>query len=125
MEWIDSLAEIDLVSTDVVVTPFFLDCLEEEEARVWVRQLVERLRPGGIWLNSEFCVPAHGWRRWRAQGWIAVMYAFFRVTTGLKVRSVPDYSAMMRALGLILEREHLSQSGLVTAELWRKPASGN
>jgi ubiquinone/menaquinone biosynthesis C-methylase UbiE len=127
LEWthISGLEAMEgLESYDGVVTHFFLDCLDEASMRKVVLSCARALRPGGLWMISEFRQPPHGWRRWRARFWLKLMYAFFGYTTGLKVRVIPDYATALAEAGLRRERQEFSQGGLVTAELWRKPAIG-
>jgi ubiquinone/menaquinone biosynthesis C-methylase UbiE len=112
-------------SYDAVTTHFFLDCLDETSMRKGVFHWARALRPGGLWMISEFRQPPQGWRRWHACFWLGLMYTFFRYATGLEVRVVPDYATTLQEAGLRRERQELSQGGLVTAELWRKSTSGN
>ncbi|MDZ7705052.1 MAG: class I SAM-dependent methyltransferase [Trueperaceae bacterium] len=51
---------------DAVVTLFFLDNFTADTLRQLVPTLAARLRPGGVWLQSDFRLPERGWRRWRA-----------------------------------------------------------
>jgi ubiquinone/menaquinone biosynthesis C-methylase UbiE len=103
---------------DAVVTHFFLDCLEEAEAAVVVREAAGRLVPGGVWVMSEFRVPKNGLRRWHARLWLWVMYRFFAMTTGLRARRVPEWERMLREAGLQRKARVEARWGLLTAELW-------
>jgi ubiquinone/menaquinone biosynthesis C-methylase UbiE len=105
---------------DVVVTNFFLDCLSRSEAAALIRTATDRLQSGGLWVVGEFHVPERGLRRWHARLWIHTMYRFFRMTTGLKVRTIPDYAKLLRTANFT-QRNRLEQRyGLVVAELWQK-----
>jgi len=107
---------------DAVLTLFFLDCFGEEEARQLIQRLERGLSPEGIWLVSEFAIPEKGWQRWHATLWVGTMYRFFRLTTGLRTKSLPPierllYEAGMRRIGL--ER---TRAGLLVSEVLKRGA---
>ncbi|MEZ5399432.1 MAG: methyltransferase domain-containing protein [Bryobacteraceae bacterium] len=117
----DALRGLPSGPFDLVVTHFFLDCLDTEE--------VERLAgavdaaPGARWIVTEFSIPPAGWRRARARFWIRVMYWFFGLATGLAVRRLPAYADALGRAGFALESRKTFSAGLVTAESWRLSAS--
>ena len=81
---------------DSVVTFFVLDCLTLPELPGALARLRAALRPGGTWLLADFR-PAHrGWRR----ALLALMYAFFRLTTGLRATELPALRPALANLGL-------------------------
>lgn len=105
---------------DAAVTHFFLDCLGEEEARMVVRETSRRLEAGGVWVVSEFSEGGAGWRKWHARAWLWAMYRFFAWTTGLRVRRLPEWEAMLEKAGLRREARTDARWGLLTAQMWRK-----
>ncbi|MDQ2792833.1 MAG: class I SAM-dependent methyltransferase [Bacteroidota bacterium] len=81
---------------DAVLTFFVLDCLAASELPAALDRLRAALRPGGRWLLADFR-PAHrGWRRLL----LGAMFWFFRLTTGLRARELPDLAAALTARGL-------------------------
>ena len=112
------------VSYDLIVTHFFLDCFAEAEIRPLVARLAAFAAPGARWVVSEFRQPDRGLAAWHARMWIAGLYAFFRVATGLRVRRLPDHSAALAAAGFRLEGETLARFGLLTSQLWRREPPG-
>ena len=74
---------------DLIVTLFFFDNFSERTVRQLVPALERASLPQAHWLLSDFQVPASGWRRVRAQFWLAVLYAFFRSIAGIPARCVP------------------------------------
>jgi SAM-dependent methyltransferase len=104
---------------DGIVTHFFLDCFVEEDARRLVRLLASTLTPDGIWLISEFAVPDKGWRRIHAQIWIAIMYRFFGIATGLSARALPPIERLMREAGMSRTDQEKARAGLMVSEVWR------
>lgn len=114
-----------LPQCDAVVTHFFLDCFEEASAAAMVARIYAVLAPGGYWLLSEFRQPEHGLAAIHARLWIRTMYLFFRASTGLKTRCLPDYESLLRQAGMELIEERRWRFGLITAQLWRKPSETN
>ncbi len=95
------------VEYDLALAHFFFDCFDEQELAV----LLGRIRTKQ-WLVSEF----------RSTGWswpvLRGLYFFFRLTTGLRVRSLPDHRRALAALGYRLEKEQVAVAGLLVSELW-------
>ena len=79
-----------------LVTFFVLDCLARPEVPVALARLRAAQRPGATWLLADFRPARRGWRR----GLLAAMYAFFRLTTGLRATELPDLRPALEALGL-------------------------
>lgn len=109
---------------DLIVTHFFLDCFTDAELHPVVARLAAHATPDARWVVSEFRQPAHGLAAWHARAWLVGLYAFFRVTTGLRVRRLPDHAAALAAAGFRLERETLARFGLLTSQLWRREPPG-
>ena len=81
---------------DAVLTFFVLDCIAAPELPAALDRLRAALRPGGRWLLAEFR-PAHrGWRRLL----LGAMFWFFRLTTRLQARELPDLAALLAQRGL-------------------------
>jgi SAM-dependent methyltransferase len=113
------LADFGVSDYDAVVTCFFLDCFQEEEAQDIVLRLAGALKPNGIWLMSDFAVPPRGWRRWHAAVWIWTMYGFFRITTGLRTAWLPPIETLLVSAGLTRVEHEEERAGLMVSELWR------
>jgi SAM-dependent methyltransferase len=92
---------------DLAVAHFFFDCFEQDE----LRALLGRIR-AKCWLVSEFRNTRWSWPIPRG------LYFFFRLTTGLRVTSLPDYRAVLERLGYRTEREQQALGGLVVSEMW-------
>ena len=92
---------------DVAVAHFFFDCFEQDE----LRALLGRIR-AKRWLVSEFRNTPWSWPVLRG------LYFFFRLTTGLRVRSLPNHGAVLEGLGFGMEREQVTLGGLLASEMW-------
>jgi SAM-dependent methyltransferase len=104
---------------DGIVTHFFLDCFDEDEARHLIAQLANALTPDGSWLVSEFAIAVKGWRRLHARIWIGTMYRFFGITTGLRARALPPIEMLMREAGMYRTEREQARAGLMVSEVWR------
>ncbi|UOQ96352.1 class I SAM-dependent methyltransferase [Hymenobacter sp. 5317J-9] len=83
-------------SFDAVITFFVLDCIAAPELDAALNQLRQAQRPGAPWLVADFRPARRGWRHWL----LVAMYAFFRLTTGLRARQLPDVRAELTQRGL-------------------------
>lgn len=107
---------------DAVVTLFVLDCLTPDEVFRLVARLAGGLRPSGLWLFSDFSIPARGWRRARARLWVGFLYAFFRWQTGLAVHEVPPCEDILSAAGFSVLEDATFQHGLLRTVLYARAA---
>jgi ubiquinone/menaquinone biosynthesis C-methylase UbiE len=98
---------------DLIVTHFFLDCLNEPGAAILIGKIAEASKPGAQWIISEFREPG-AW----AHVVVSALYFFFRVTTGLRTRKLIDHRPLLVRHGLVLQREETERFGLVASELW-------
>ena len=76
---------------DAVLTFFVLDCIAGPDLPAALDRLRAALRPGGCWLLADFRPARGGWRR----GLLAAMFWFFRLTTRLQARELPDLAAAL------------------------------
>jgi SAM-dependent methyltransferase len=103
-------------SYDAIVTNFFLDCLNEQDARQLVNKLAGALTPEGTWLVSEFAIPKSGWRRIHAKIWIGTMYRFFRIATGLQTSELPPIDSLMQEAGMQCLDQKKTRAGLIVEQ---------
>jgi ubiquinone/menaquinone biosynthesis C-methylase UbiE len=92
---------------DLAVAHFFFDCFEEDE----LSALLCRVRAKN-WLVSEFQNT-----RWSLPV-LRGLYFFFRLTTRLRVTSLPDHRTVLEGLRFRREKEQKALQGLVVSELW-------
>lgn len=104
---------------DLLVTNFFFDCFTPAELAPVVAALSRAAASECTWLVAEFA-PA---RNWRTRTLLALAYAFFRQTAGVRARAVPEHSGLMKTHGFRLLREESMSRGLITTQLWRRGAA--
>ena len=113
---------------DGVVSFFFLDCFDEDGCRGVIRKIRDAMTMEGLWLVTDFAIPDDkaGLLRWRnlhARILIRIMYKFFGITTGLRIRSLPPISGLLREAGLDLVERTAEREGLIRSEVWKKSES--
>ncbi len=92
---------------DLAVAHFFFDCFEPGE----LQTLLGRIHAKS-WLISEFSSTRWSWPIVRA------LYFSFRLTTGLRVTSLPDHRTALSSLGYRMQQEQPALGGLLVSELW-------
>jgi ubiquinone/menaquinone biosynthesis C-methylase UbiE len=105
---------------DLIVTHFFLDCFDDTGAAEVVSRLASAATPNARWLISEFRQPTHGLPGMWASLWLAAMYRFFGITTGLRTRKLTNHRPLLEAQGFRLVREETAWVGLLGSELWQR-----
>jgi SAM-dependent methyltransferase len=102
---------------DLIVTHFFLDCLTQREVETLAQRVIRLTAPNALWLVSEFRIPA-GLMHWPSRAIVRMLYASFRLLTGLRTSWLPDHNSALRAAGFSQTALHLSLGGLLTSEVW-------
>jgi ubiquinone/menaquinone biosynthesis C-methylase UbiE len=113
-------AELPRQRYDCVATHFVLDCFDEEELPRAISRIAALAGPDAQWLVSEFVLPLPRAARVLGRALVALMYAFFRVTTRISATRLPNYERLLAANGFEREKQQSFFFGIVTAELWRR-----
>jgi ubiquinone/menaquinone biosynthesis C-methylase UbiE len=108
---------------DLVVTHFFLDCLSEDDLQTLLTKLQPILSPNAIWLVSEFAIPQHQPAATLARVVVATLYRAFRILTGLKNQTLPDYASAFRQSGFSITHRKSLLGGLLVTETWQLNAN--
>jgi ubiquinone/menaquinone biosynthesis C-methylase UbiE len=70
---------------DLVFTPFLFDNFTEETLQAVLAHLHNRLKPGGIWLNTDFRSTGKWWHTFLLKS----MILFFRLICGIEAKKLP------------------------------------
>jgi hypothetical protein len=105
---------------DLIVTQFFLDCFPRDDVEAIVSKLARAATDDAQWLLADFNIPAAGAGRLQARVLLPVMYAFFRIVTGIEGTELIDPSPFLRAQHFQLKSEHAFRSGLLKSQLWER-----
>lgn len=79
----------------VVITNFYLDLFTDKTLAQVIAQIKPRVATPVTWLVTEF-VSTTGWHKI----FLAIMYAFFRVVTGMEATTLPDWQSALKKAGL-------------------------
>jgi ubiquinone/menaquinone biosynthesis C-methylase UbiE len=103
---------------DLFATHFFLDCLTPEDVRKLILKMAEWTRPQAKWVLSEFRHSQSAFGKLWTGAVIRALYAAFRVTTGLRVRRIPQHAALLVSAGFHRQQCDIASGGLLISELW-------
>jgi len=103
---------------DVLITPFLLDCFDGERLEQTIKHLAGQLRPGGLWLLTDFTpskLPVHRLT-------MAMMYAFFRLSAALSSKKLEPYFDLVTRHGFraLRQSEFSTLAGPVRSALFTK-----
>jgi SAM-dependent methyltransferase len=114
-----ALETLPAPETDLIVTHFFLDCLTQAQVDTLAMSYAAMLKPGTLWLVSDFALPHAALLQPLAAVYIRMLYFAFRVLAGLRVTQLPDSQLALKHAGFEqIERKEFA-AGLVYTELWR------
>ncbi|ODS84456.1 MAG: hypothetical protein ABS46_03500 [Cytophagaceae bacterium SCN 52-12] len=102
---------------DVVITAFFFDLFPQHEAGSLFSLINARLRPGGLWLYTDFQL-AGGSLWWQAP-LLKMMYFFFRQVSEVKASFLPDMAGCWKnRYRLLAGRSFYGR--FIIAQAWQK-----
>ena len=111
--------QADLASAnqfDAVITFFVLDCIPSAEIGLALAPLQATRKPGAPWLLADFRPARGGWRR----ALLALMYTFFRISTGLRARELPHLRRELARLGLRRSQREVFFGGAVEGSVFHE-----
>lgn len=106
---------------ELVIQLFVLDCFDEATVTALADRLAGSLEPGGCRLLADFCVPPAALRSRRARFWLFVMYRFFRIFVGLRVRTLVGPT---EARDLVRQRFLETDTGFLGSAPWAHEQPG-
>ncbi len=116
----DFLNWAELDQFDCIITNFFLDVFDEEVLSVVEDKALNSLKPEGIWLVTDFSLTTNtGFRFWKV-ALIKVMYAFFRLTAGLKSNQLQHFEQRLQKKGLNLSSRQCFYHDMVHSWKFKK-----
>jgi cyclopropane fatty-acyl-phospholipid synthase-like methyltransferase len=114
----DALTWTPTGTYDLIVSHFFLDCFFPHQLEQLFDSVLPHALPGAQWVISEFAIPRNPFTAYLSRGFIRWLYRAFGWTTGLRVRALPDYAAVLLRRGLILSQDRRYLAGLLCSQLW-------
>lgn len=80
---------------DVVITPFLFDNFKEYTLQKVFKHLQHALKPGGLWLNTDFQLTGKWWQNVLLKS----MFLFFRAICGIETSVLPDIEQQFKQHG--------------------------
>lgn len=99
----------------VVITNFYLDLFSDKTLKSIIERIKSHLQPEALWLATDF-VSEKWWRK--IMLW--VMYRFFRITTGIEARQLPDWPSVLHQAGLVETDSQKFYRGFIKAAVYTK-----
>ena len=110
------------VNYDLIITAFLFDNFGTEKAALVFRKLDVLLKPGGLWLFSDFHLDQLKLGVWQ---WILlkIMYIFFRIVARVEASALPDTDTLFQAAGYHQRSVSKYYNGFIKAIVYRKASS--
>ncbi len=109
---------------DLLVTHFFLDCFREDQLQALIPHIAAAGTAEAHWLVADFQVAHTGWRRWRSQAILWLLYHFFRRATHLSAQRLVPPASLLSGAGLVCRQSVELEWGLLKSECWQKQSDG-
>lgn len=98
---------------DVLITPFLFDNFTEQTLQIVFAHLHNQLKPGGLWLNTDFRPTGKWWQAFLLQS----MISFFRIICQIEAKKLPEIEKCFEQhqLKIIGQRDFFGEFILSTA----------
>jgi ubiquinone/menaquinone biosynthesis C-methylase UbiE len=105
---------------DVILTPFLFDNFSEKRILAIFNQLHQSLKPGGLWLLSDFQVQKSQAGIWQ-KIILKTMYWFFGWLCGVETKKLIKMSPFFEEQNYQLSAEKTFYHGFMISQVYRKP----
>ncbi|RVU01565.1 class I SAM-dependent methyltransferase [Mucilaginibacter limnophilus] len=101
---------------DVLITGFVLDNYTQQQLPQLVAHLKNQLKPGGLWLNTDFQLTGKWWQKLLMK----TMYRFFKLFADIKPAALPDIEGGIRSEGFNMKAQQSFYGDFIGAQVWEK-----
>lgn len=101
---------------DVIFTPFLFDNFKDDTLLKVFNHLNPLLKPGGIWLNTDFQLTGKWWQN----ALLRSMFLFFRVLCRIETSVLPDINSRFKAQGYSVVAEKTFFGEFILSMAWGK-----
>jgi cyclopropane fatty-acyl-phospholipid synthase-like methyltransferase len=102
----------------VIITPFLFDNFTQENLERIYTHIHQQLKPGGLWLNTDFQVAGKWWHKVLLQ----TMYTFFKVFGAVETTSMPEILILFKQKSYRVLSQQTFYGSFITSQVWQKPA---
>jgi ubiquinone/menaquinone biosynthesis C-methylase UbiE len=116
--FINQAVENTILSSDynVVITPFLLDNFTEENLSKIFGHIHNSLKPGGLWLNTDFRLTGKWWQKIL----LGSMLLFFRMICGIESKNLPNIENYFEAYGYKVVTQKSLYGDFILSTVWEK-----
>lgn len=107
-------------SFDVVITPYVLDCVAEDELLAEMREIDARLERGGKWLFTDFQYSERPLTETISKALVKILYLFFRICCSVTNKSLPAFEEAFTLLGYQKADEKYFLGGMTVTRIYLK-----
>jgi ubiquinone/menaquinone biosynthesis C-methylase UbiE len=101
---------------DVVITPFLFDNFKEETLYKVFTHLHNQLKPGRLWLNTDFQLTGKWWQN----ALLKSMFLFFKVICGIETSVLPDIERQFKQNGYAEMAQKNFYGDFIASKVYRK-----
>ncbi len=101
---------------DVVITPFLFDNFKEDTLQRVFTHLHNQLKPGGLWLNTDFQLTGMWWQNVLLKS----MFLFFRTICGIETSVLPDIERQFKQCGYAEIAQKDFYGDFISSKVYRK-----
>jgi spermidine synthase len=112
----DAIEQVTLPQHDVVITPFLFDNYKETSLHTAFKHINSLLKPGGLWLNTDFQLTGKWWQYVLLKG----MLLFFKVLCGVESWRLPDVAKQFSHSGYHLKQKETFFKEFVVSTVYLK-----
>jgi ubiquinone/menaquinone biosynthesis C-methylase UbiE len=101
---------------DVIITPFLFDNFTEQTLQKVFRHLHLLLKPGGLWLNTDFQLTGKWWQNVL----LKTMFAFFKLLCNIEASVLPDIEKQFTQNNYSVVAQKTFFGDFITSKTYRK-----
>ncbi len=105
---------------DLIITPYILDCITQENLSPILQQLKSHLLPNGKWLFIDFNIPKNSNAKPFSFARVRIMYFGFNIICGLGIKQLPDFEKEFLKLNFLAEHENYFLREFQVARIYKK-----
>jgi len=113
----DAIEKVENIpAIDIVITPFLFDNFLPDTADKVFEHIHNLLKPGGIWLNTDFQLTGKWWQKVL----LKIMLVFFRIMARIESKQLPDIDAAFKKREYTIVAHKTFFGDFIKAEAYRK-----
>lgn len=105
---------------DLIVCNYFLDLFDNSFVEVLSKKFKDSLTPQGLLYVTDFNIPeTNGLLKWSTETGLKVLYSFFRWTTQLDTKQLPDIEQLLKEQHFYVSNSKVYLGGILMCRLYR------